>query len=99
MGFFKKKPKNKQLQLVQPLVHYPVINCGDDYIPIWFEFEGGTRVDLNSPMIIEDPRGLYHFLRCNGQQLIAQQRRFKTQMHPKLSPIIFYERDYRKWRL
>lgn len=45
------------------------------HIPIWFEFEPGNRIDLNSHVIIEDPRGLYQFLQYRGQHMIAKQKR------------------------
>jgi|SRR5699024_5093136 len=71
-------------------------------IPIWFEFDSGRRIDLNSNVIIEDITGLYQFLRCRGQLIIARQINVNSKfiLVPRLvSPVIFYEKDYRNWKI
>lgn len=71
-------------------------------IPIWFEFDSGKRINLNSNVIIEDTTGLYQFLRRRGQRTIAKQINVSSRfvlvprIHP---PIVFYERNYRNWQL
>lgn len=71
-------------------------------IPIWFEFDSGQRINLNSSVIFEDTTGLYQFLRCRGQRLIAKQIRVNSKFVavPRFyAPIIFYEKNYRNWQL
>lgn len=98
--WFNKKSKSSPIQLPNPVLQDFLTHNGYGHTPIWFEFECGNRIDLNSNIIIEDPRGLYHFLRSSGQQLIAQQSKHGNLTSQRLSiPIIFYEKDYRKFRL
>ncbi len=69
------------------------------HIPIWFIFESGSRIDLNSHVIIEDPRGLYQFLQFRGQHMLTKQLKNNLKITPRVQqPIFFYEKDYRKWR-
>jgi|25_taG_2_1085351.scaffolds.fasta_scaffold22865_1 hypothetical protein len=71
-------------------------------IPIWFEFNSGQRINLNSNVIIEDTTGLYQFLRHCGQRTIAKQINVSSRfvLVPRIhAPIVFYERDYHDWQL
>lgn len=69
-------------------------------IPIWFEFDSGKRINLNGDVIIEDITGLYQFLRCRGQRIIAKKINVNSNFVPRLNaPIVFYEKDYHNWQL
>lgn len=70
------------------------------YHPIWFEFESGSRIDINSNTVIEDPLGLYQFLRFRGQRIIVKQAKNKSKVSLRYQqPIVFYEKDYSRWKL
>lgn len=105
MWFLKRISKNyKQQKLSLSLPHSPelpqLLCYSKQYYSIWFEFESGRRIDLSSNIVIEDPLGLYEFLRFRGQGMIDKQLQNKpkalSQYHQS---IIFYEKDYRNWRL
>lgn len=101
MWFFKKSKNNNQ-QLMSSsrscFSHAP--HLPQQYTAIWFEFEFGRRIDLNSHVIMEDPTGLYQFLRVKGQKRIAKQLQISRELSlHNLQTIVFYEKDYRRWRL
>lgn len=94
-----KKLLNKETALLTDLAMKPPL-YGD--IPIWFEFDSGHRINLNAYVIIEDTTGLYQFLRCRGEQLIAKKMTIKSKFMPVSrldTDIVFYEKDYRNWRI
>ena len=96
---FLKKLHNKQTALSTDIAMTQLL---PQDIPIWFEFDSGRRIDLNSNVIIEDITGLYQFLRCRGQLIIARQISVNSKfiLVPRLvSPVIFYEKDYRNWQI
>ena len=84
------------------LTDFAMIQPLSQDIPIWFEFDSGQLINLNSSVIFEDTTGLYQFLRCRGQRLIAKQIRVNSKFVavPRFyAPIIFYEKNYRNWQL
>jgi len=94
-----KKLLNKETALLTDLAMKQPL-YGD--IPIWFEFDSGHRINLNGYVIIEDTTGLYQFLRCHGEQIIAKKKTMNSRfiLVPRLdTDIVFYEKDYRNWRI
>ena len=63
-------------------------------IPIWFEFNSGQRINLNSNLIIEDTTGLYQFLRHCGQRTIAKQINVSSRfvLVPRIHAHVFIKR-------
>lgn len=49
---------------------------------------------------MEDPTGLYQFLRVKGQKRIAKQLQISRELSlHNVQTIVFYEKDYGRWRL
>lgn len=97
-NFIKKWYNKKIVSLTDFAIRQPL----SQRIPIWFEVDSGRRIDLNSNITIEDTTGLYQFLRCRGQHIIARQLNMNSKfvLVPHLNaPVIFYEKDYRNWQL
>ena len=87
--FIKKLYNKKFASLTDFAIRQPLSQS----IPIWFEFDSGRCIDLNSNVIIEDTTGLYQFLRYRGQRIIARQLNMNSKfiLVPRLdAPIIFY---------
>ena len=105
MWFLKRISKNyKQQKLSLSLPRIPELHRSPYYskqhYPIWFEFESGRRIDLNSNIVIEDSSGLYQFLLLRGQRMIAKQVQNESRVLSQYQQsIVFYEKDYRRWRL
>ena len=104
MWFFNKSPQDNKQQLLSPFLpcisHLPPsLDRLHQYEPIWFEFESSNRVDLNSHMIIEDPTGLFQFLRFRGREIIARNIKINCKRTSRYQQVIvFYEKDYHWWR-
>lgn len=65
------------------------------YIPIWFEYRDGSRIDINQPsLIIEDSKKRFAKLRQLGQRKINQWQKLR-QVNPTIAHpvIVFYEKD------
>ena len=101
MWFFKKsKNNNQQLMSSSRSCFSHAHQLPQQYTAIWFEFESGRRIDLTSHVVMEDPTGLYQFLRVKGQKRIAKQLQISRELSlHNVQTIVFYEKDYGRWRL